>query len=127
MVNRGRGDAEEGARDPAEDRLERVRTEPHRDDAPEKCAPSASSSAGSFIVEAHPLADTSAMLCVTIVFVDRIVLNVDAGELPDEPEELYALAHLVNVACGAHAGDDASMDRVLAFCKQFGTRAGAHP
>ena len=54
-------------------------------------------------------------------------LNVDAGELPDEPDELYGLAHVVNVACGGHAGDDASMARVVAFCKRFGTRVGAHP
>ncbi|MBL8612451.1 MAG: LamB/YcsF family protein, partial [Myxococcales bacterium] len=36
----------------------------------------------------------------------RIRLNVDAAELDDEPAELYALAHVVNVACGAHAGDE---------------------
>jgi 5-oxoprolinase (ATP-hydrolysing) subunit A len=57
----------------------------------------------------------------------RLVLNVDAGELPGEPEALYELAHLVNIACGGHAGDEASMERVLAFCKRFGTMAGAHP
>ena len=54
-------------------------------------------------------------------------LNVDAGELENEPEELYSLAHVVNVACGGHAGDDASMRRVIALCNQFGTRVGAHP
>jgi UPF0271 protein len=54
-------------------------------------------------------------------------LNVDAGELENEPEELYAAAEVVNIACGGHAGDEASMTRVLAFCKRFGTRAGAHP
>jgi UPF0271 protein len=54
-------------------------------------------------------------------------LNVDAGELPDEPDELVALAHVVNVACGGHAGDRASMEHTLALCKQFGTEAGAHP
>lgn len=54
-------------------------------------------------------------------------LNIDAGELPDEPDELIALAHAVNVACGGHAGDRASMERVLALCKRFGTLAGAHP
>jgi len=59
--------------------------------------------------------------------VTRALLNVDAGELPDEPDELYALADVVNVACGGHAGDEASMRRVLAFCKQSATRAGAHP
>lgn len=56
-----------------------------------------------------------------------VLLNVDAGELPGEPDELYALAHVVNIACGGHAGDEASMRRVVALCNQFGTRAGAHP
>jgi 5-oxoprolinase (ATP-hydrolysing) subunit A len=56
-----------------------------------------------------------------------ILLNIDAGEYPDEPEGLYGVAHIVNIACGGHAGDDASMDRVLRACARFGTRAGAHP
>jgi UPF0271 protein len=54
-------------------------------------------------------------------------LNIDAGELENEPEELYALAHVVNVACGGHAGDDASMRRVIASCNRLGSKAGAHP
>jgi 5-oxoprolinase (ATP-hydrolysing) subunit A len=54
-------------------------------------------------------------------------LNVDAGELQSEPEELYGLAHVVNIACGGHAGDDASMRRVIACCNKLGVRAGAHP
>jgi UPF0271 protein len=56
-----------------------------------------------------------------------ILLNIDAGEYPDEPEGLYGVAHIVNIACGGHAGDDASMDRVLLACVRFGTAAGAHP
>jgi UPF0271 protein len=56
-----------------------------------------------------------------------ILLNIDAGEYPDEPEALYGVAHVVNIACGGHAGDDASMDRVLLACARFGTVAGAHP
>jgi UPF0271 protein len=56
-----------------------------------------------------------------------VLLNIDAGELDDEPEELYALAHLVNIACGGHAGDARSMDRVLLACARAGTLAGAHP
>ncbi|MCY0997756.1 LamB/YcsF family protein [Myxococcus sp. MISCRS1] len=55
------------------------------------------------------------------------LLNIDLGELPDEDERLYALAHVANIACGAHAGDDASMRRALALCARHGTRAGAHP
>ena len=54
-------------------------------------------------------------------------LNVDAGELEDEPEELYAIAHAVSIACGGHAGDERSMERVLRACGTFGARAGAHP
>ncbi|HEY2515862.1 MAG TPA: LamB/YcsF family protein [Polyangiaceae bacterium] len=54
-------------------------------------------------------------------------LNIDAGELEGEPEDLYAVAQAVNIACGGHAGDAISMERVLAACAKFGTRAGAHP
>ena len=57
----------------------------------------------------------------------RPLLNVDGGELDDEPLELYALADVVHVACGGHAGDDASMDRVTRACASAGTRVGAHP
>ena len=56
-----------------------------------------------------------------------MILNVDGGELPDEPEELYAIADVIHVACGGHAGDDASMARVVRACKAHGTRVGAHP
>jgi 5-oxoprolinase (ATP-hydrolysing) subunit A len=57
----------------------------------------------------------------------RVLLNVDLAELPEEPDELYAIAHLANIACGGHAGDDASMRRALELCRAHGTRAGAHP
>ena len=56
-----------------------------------------------------------------------VLLNVDAGEHDDEPEALYTLAHALNIACGGHAGDDASMERVLRACLHHGARAGAHP
>jgi 5-oxoprolinase (ATP-hydrolysing) subunit A len=56
-----------------------------------------------------------------------IWLNVDLGELPDEPEELYACAHVANVACGAHAGDEASMERAIELCERHGVLLGAHP
>jgi UPF0271 protein len=57
----------------------------------------------------------------------RILLNLDGGEHDDEPAELYRLADVVHVACGGHAGDDASMERVVAACVAAGTRVGAHP
>jgi 5-oxoprolinase (ATP-hydrolysing) subunit A len=54
-------------------------------------------------------------------------LNIDLGELPAEAEALYQHAHLANIACGGHAGDDATMARALALCLRQGTLAGAHP
>jgi 5-oxoprolinase (ATP-hydrolysing) subunit A len=54
-------------------------------------------------------------------------LNLDAGELPDETEQLWGLFDVVNVACGGHAGDAASMARVAAFCAASRVRFGAHP
>jgi len=56
-----------------------------------------------------------------------VLLNVDAGEHDDEPAALYALAHALNIACGGHAGDEPSMERVLRACLAHGVRAGAHP
>ena len=55
------------------------------------------------------------------------LLNIDLGEHPGEDEQLYALAHVANIACGGHAGDDASMRRALELCARHGTRVGAHP
>lgn len=57
----------------------------------------------------------------------RCTLNIDAGELEAEPEALWALAHALNVACGGHAGDARSMERVLRACAAHRVRAGAHP
>jgi UPF0271 protein len=56
-----------------------------------------------------------------------IDLNIDLGELPDEPPELFALATTANVACGGHAGDAASMDRAVLRAMAHGTRIAAHP
>ncbi len=57
----------------------------------------------------------------------RVTLNVDLGELEGEPEELYALADVANVACGGHAGDAASMRRACRLARAHGTRVFAHP
>lgn len=54
-------------------------------------------------------------------------LNIDLGELPSEPEELYELATIVNVACGGHAGDEGTMRRAVALAKKAGARVAAHP
>jgi UPF0271 protein len=57
----------------------------------------------------------------------EVDLNVDLGELPDEPDELYVLATVVNVACGGHAGDRESMERAVALALRSGARIAAHP
>jgi UPF0271 protein len=54
-------------------------------------------------------------------------LNIDLGELPDEPEELYALPTVVNLACGGHAGDVESMRRSFELALRYGPRIAAHP
>lgn len=57
-----------------------------------------------------------------------MLLELDAGESADESEELWALADILAVACGGHAGDAASMARIVAFCAgRSRPRIGAHP
>ena len=56
-----------------------------------------------------------------------VFLNIDLGELPDEPEELYRLAHVANVALGAHAGDAGTIARARERCGTGGALLGAHP
>ena len=57
----------------------------------------------------------------------RVDLNIDLGELPGEPEALFALASTANVACGGHAGDLASMERAIALATTHGAAIAAHP
>ena len=61
------------------------------------------------------------------MFLSRVGLNIDLGELPDEPDELYSLATQVNIACGGHAGDDASIARAVALARAAGATIAAHP
>lgn len=58
---------------------------------------------------------------------NAVALNIDLGELPGEPEELYRLATVVNVACGGHAGDASSMARAVDLASGTGARIAAHP
>lgn len=54
-------------------------------------------------------------------------LNLDAAELDEEPAALTALADLLNVACGAHAGSAELATRALRRAKERGVAVGAHP
>ncbi len=58
-----------------------------------------------------------------------IDLNCDMGELEDAEHEaaLMEFVTSANIACGAHAGDDASMERTARLALARGVRIGAHP
>ena len=62
----------------------------------------------------------------------RIDLNADAGEsfgrwVLGNDAELLPLVTTVNIACGFHAGDPATMRSSVLLCKENSLNAGAHP
>jgi UPF0271 protein len=60
---------------------------------------------------------------------EMIDLNCDMGELEDAEREaaLMEFVTSANIACGAHAGDDAIMERTARLALERGVRIGAHP
>jgi 5-oxoprolinase (ATP-hydrolysing) subunit A len=54
-------------------------------------------------------------------------LNADIGEGHDDDAALLALVQRASIACGAHAGDEATMRQALHRCAAAGVAAGAHP
>jgi 5-oxoprolinase (ATP-hydrolysing) subunit A len=63
---------------------------------------------------------------------DRIDLNADVGESfgpwpMGADDELIPLVSSVNVACGAHAGDPATILRTVELAARHGVAVGAHP
>ncbi|MDO9355341.1 MAG: LamB/YcsF family protein, partial [Solirubrobacteraceae bacterium] len=56
-----------------------------------------------------------------------IDLNADLGENAGDDEALLAIVTSANVACGAHAGDHATMVRTCALAAERGVVIGAHP
>lgn len=57
----------------------------------------------------------------------RVDLNCDLGEGAPHDAELLALVSSANIACGAHAGDEATMRHTLELAKARGVAVGAHP
>jgi UPF0271 protein len=57
----------------------------------------------------------------------KIDFNCDLGEGAGHDAALMPLITSANIACGAHAGDDASMRATVALAKQHGVAIGAHP
>ena len=56
----------------------------------------------------------------------NIDLNADVGEGADDAP-LYEVVSSVNIACGAHAGDDDSMARAIELGLKTAVSIGAHP
>ena len=57
----------------------------------------------------------------------HVDLNCDLGEGAGHDAELMPLITSANIACGAHAGDDAAMRATVALARQHGVAIGAHP
>jgi UPF0271 protein len=58
---------------------------------------------------------------------DSIDLNADVGEGFGTDEELVPLVSSVNIACGGHAGDEATMRATIRLAQAHGAAIGAHP
>jgi UPF0271 protein len=58
-----------------------------------------------------------------------IDLNCDMGEIDDSAHEAALMEHITsaNIACGGHAGDEATMERTVRLALGRGVRIGAHP
>lgn len=56
-----------------------------------------------------------------------IDLNGDLGEGAGHDAELMPLLSSANIACGGHAGDEASMRVAVGLARAHGVAAGAHP
>lgn len=57
----------------------------------------------------------------------RIDFNCDLGEGAGYDAELMPLITSANIACGAHAGDAATMRATVVLARRYGVAAGAHP
>ncbi len=57
----------------------------------------------------------------------KIDINCDVGEGFGNEASLFPFITSCNIACGGHAGDMATMQRVLQLATNLNVRAGAHP
>ena len=61
-----------------------------------------------------------------------IDLNADIGEIEGDAgrsldADILSVVTSCNIACGGHAGDEASMRKTLSLAKKLGVKAGVHP
>ncbi|MBB1087454.1 LamB/YcsF family protein [Lysobacter sp. SG-8] len=57
----------------------------------------------------------------------HIDFNCDLGEGCGDDAAIIPLLSSASIACGGHAGDDATMRATLRLCRDHGVAAGAHP
>ncbi|UJB20942.1 MULTISPECIES: 5-oxoprolinase subunit PxpA [Lysobacter] len=57
----------------------------------------------------------------------RIDFNCDIGEGCGDDAAIVPYVSSANIACGGHAGDEATMRATLRLCRQHGVATGAHP
>jgi len=76
--------------------------------------------------EAH-LAAARVALAARTVGVTTIDINADVGEGAGHDAGIIPLVSSVNIACGAHAGDAATMHETVALALRHGVAIGAHP
>lgn len=57
----------------------------------------------------------------------RIDFNCDLGEGCGDDAAIIPLITSASIACGGHAGDEATMRTTLRLCREHGVAAGAHP
>ena len=57
----------------------------------------------------------------------RIDFNCDLGEGCGDDAAIIPLITSASIACGGHAGDEATMRATLRLCLEHGVAAGAHP
>ena len=57
----------------------------------------------------------------------KIDLHADLGEGSSQDESLMRVITRCNIACGGHAGDEASMRTALSLAKKYNVSVGVHP
>lgn len=57
----------------------------------------------------------------------QLDINCDVGEGVGNEAQLMPFIQSCNIACGGHAGDEASMKEVVRLAKQYKVHIGAHP
>ncbi len=56
-----------------------------------------------------------------------IDINCDMGEGIGNDEQIMPYISSANIACGFHAGDEATMKETVELCKKYNVAIGAHP